>query len=194
MSASCFLCKKTMTYTGIPKHLFSSAHMSEWKALIKKYRKNFLEWIAEYEAGRKTIDNPLPSFPLTKDGKDRYRICFGCNKVESRKTHRCLSADNLKECVDMYKKILSEEEDTVLQETISNEEVVVLNKEMEKKDKRLAQLEEMREVDEERLEKAEQYRDALKGILDQLSHFKEAHESVMSFLEEDYSELKGDIW
>lgn len=196
MATPCFLCKKIVTRPGLPHHYLSLEHMPLWKECIKRNRKAFLDWIAEYEAGNKNIHSKLPSFTLSRDGLKRYRVCFGCKKLDTgnNRDHTCDSKENMKKCVEAYKIILNEVVELAEEYQISNEEVVVLNKEMEKKDKRLAQLEKMREVDEERLEKAEQYRDALKGILDQLSHFKEAHESVISFLEEDYPELKGDVW
>jgi hypothetical protein len=193
MSAKCAFCDKVTTYGGIPKHLFSSAHSSLWKGCIKRYRKNFLEWITEYEAGRKTIDTPLPSFPLTQKGIQRYRVCFGCKKV-SDSGHKCSSPQNLKDCVDMYKSILNEEEETVLEETLSSEEVNNLSKQLEKAEKKVTQLEKLRDDDEQMLEKAERYRYALKDVLEQLSFKGDVYEDIKAYLEEDYKDLEGDIW
>lgn len=190
MSAPCFLCKKIVTRPGLPHHYLSLEHMPLWKECIKRSRKFFLEWISEYEAGKKTIDSKLPSFTLDKESKERYRICFGCKKLErdGMKRHTCDSEENMKKCVEAYKIILNEVVEPEQEETLPSVDV-------RKMEKRIEQLQKMREVDEERLEKAEAYRDFAKFLIQEIQYESlTAYKEIIEKCEEQYSELKGDVW
>jgi hypothetical protein len=190
MSATCAFCDKKTTYGGIPKHLFSSAHMPLWKECILRCRKTFNEWITEYDAGKKSIDHKLPSFTVKHDSTERFRICFGCKKViKSTKEHRCDCEENFKKCVEVYKNILNEEPEQEVKED------VVSTKELDKVKKQLKLLEELRDGDEQRLEKADQYRDFAKFLLQEIEYENlTAFRQIMEKFEEQFTELKGDIW
>ena len=187
---ACILCSHETTKGGIHHHLISKTHMPFWKERIRSCRSSFSTWIAEYEAGKKKLESPLPSFPHSNSSPIRYRICFGCKKVAvGHKTHECESVEKRKNTVEMYKKILNEEEEFVVEE----DEVAPSSSEMKKLQDKVEMLEKKAEVDEDRLEKADTYRYVLKQVLEQTAHFVEANEAVLALLE-DYPELKGDIW
>lgn len=191
MTTPCFLCKKSVTRAGLPHHYLSSEHLPLWKQCIQRSRKLFLDWIADFEAGKKTIDSKLPSFTLSKDGTKRYRVCFGCKKLDTgHREHHCDSLENMKSTVEAYKNILNEEvqEQEVKEDTVST-------KELEKVKKQLKLLEELREKDEERLEKSEVYRDFAKFLIEEIQYESlTAYKEIIEKCEEQYSELKGDLW
>jgi hypothetical protein len=165
--------------------------MPFWKERIISCRKGFEDWIAEYEAGKKNLESPLPSFPPDKKSSKRYRLCFGCKVLDTgKRRHLCESEDNLKKCVEIYKSILKEQAEVI----VADDEEAPSSDEMKKLQKKVDELEKIAEVNEDRLEKAETYRYALKAVLEQFSHHQEAYDSAIACLEEDYPELKGDVW
>lgn len=96
----------------------------------------------------------------------------------------------MKSTVEAYKNILNEEvqEQEVKEDTVST-------KELEKVKKQLKLLEELREKDEERLEKAEVYRDFAKFLIEEIQYESlTAYKEIIEKCEEQYSELKGDLW
>ena len=179
----CPICKKAVSYTGLPKHLFSQEHMPFWKNCIKTNIQKFRDWITSYEEGKTTT---LPLFTLVEKG-DYYRVCFGCKKFcKINKSHKCKSDEKLKECAEMYKKLIKEIEDDPATD------VPVDVRTLQKK---IAQLEKMREVDEIRLEKSEAYRDFAKFLIEEIQFESlTAYKEIIEKCEEQYPELKGDVW
>ena len=187
----CLLCDKMTSRAGLHWHLFSATHMPYWSERIRKSRKHFTEWIEAYDAGKKPQIPLLPSFPQSDKSSKRYRICFGCKKLDTgKKTHTCESAECVKVCVEVYRNILSSEVEVIVEE----DKEAPTSDEMKKLQKKVDELEKIAEVNEDRLEKAETYRYALKAVLEQFSHHQEAYDSAIACLEEDYPELKGDVF
>ena len=183
-------------------HLFSKTHLPFWKERIRSCRSNFLEWIADYEAGKKTLQSPLPSFSHAKGSQQRYRICFGCRKVDTlnveSKRHECDTDEERKKTVEMYKNILNEEVDVELEEIIeearSSEEVKKLQEKVAKLEKEYAKLKKRCDDDTDAVFKSGDYRDALTRILDVVAGHPVAFDAVNQLLEADYQEYKGDYW
>ena len=179
-------------------HLFSKTHLPFWKERIRSCRSGFAVWIAEYEAGKKRLDSPLPSFPHSKTSSIRYRICFGCKKLDTgAKAHACDSVEKREACVEMYKKILNEEEEVVVEEdevAPSSDEMKKLQKEVEKLEKKLEAYQLESDENEKVVEQANTYRSALIDVLRELKHFPDIHKDILTNLEEDFPSLEGDVW
>jgi hypothetical protein len=193
MSAICAFCDKKTTYGGIPKHLFSSAHMPLWKECILRSSKTFKEWITEYDAGKKSIDHKLPSFTVKHGSTERFRICFGCKKViKSTKEHRCDCEENFKKCVEVYKNILNEQQETIVEDPITNKDQ---DAEIKKLQKKVKFLEDIIDGNEKIVEKGEMYRDYIKFLLEEISYANMSiHNEIIEKSEEQFIELKGDVW
>ena len=193
-------------------HLFSKTHLPFWKERIRSCRSGFSLWIAEYEAGKKTLLSPLPSFSGGKDSSIRYRICFGCKKVATgKKTHECDSIEKQKKTVEMYKKILKEEEDVVVEEDKlpvvppSSEEMEKLEKEVKKLRRELRETKvtleayQNKEDDEEESElqkkadKSDAYKSALGDVFRDLERHEEIYKDIRGLFEEYYPSLIEDV-
>ena len=178
--------------------MFSKAHLPFWKERIRSCRSGFAVWIAEYEAGKKTLLSPLPSFSHSRESAQRYRICFGCKKVDTgMKRHECESEEKLKKTVEMYKKILNEEQEVVVEEdevAPSSDEMKKLQKEVEKLEKKVEAYQLESDENEKVVEQANTYRSALIDVLRELKHFPDIHKDILTNLEEDFPSLEGDVW
>ena len=206
---SCILCSHQTTTTGMNFHLFSKTHLPFWKERIRSCRSGFSLWIAEYEAGKKTLLSPLPSFSGGKDSSIRYRICFGCKKVATdKKTHECDSIEKQKKTVEMYKKILKEEEDVVVKEdevAPSSDEVKKLQEKVAKLEKELKTVKvtleayQNKEDDEEESElqkkadKSDAYKSALGDVFRDLERHEEIYKDIRGLFEEYYPSLIEDV-
>ena len=183
-------------------HLFSKTHLPFWKERIRSCRSGFSLWIADYEAGKKTLQSPLPSFSGGKVSADMYRICFGCKRVAvGKKTHECDSVEKRKKTVEMYKKILNEEEDVVVEEdevAPSSEEVKKLEKELRAVKVKLEAYEAASDDEEEdelqkKADKSDAYKSALRDVFRSLERHPELYKDIRAIFEEDYPSLSEDV-
>ena len=192
--------------------MFSKAHLPFWKERIRSCRSGFAVWIAEYEAGKKTLLSPLPSFSHSRESAQRYRICFGCKKVDTgMKRHECESEEKLKKTVEMYKKILKEEEDVVVEEDEppvvppSSEEMEKLEKEVKKLQRELRETKvkleayQNKEDDEEedelqkKADKSDAYKSALRDVFRDLERHEEIYKDIRGLFEDYYPSLIEDV-
>ena len=70
MEAVCPLCSKGMSWVGLSKHIFSSAHRHELPALI----------LAANAASDLRLPNRLPVIRNKDENKNDIHLCFGCKK------------------------------------------------------------------------------------------------------------------
>jgi len=202
-----------MSFAGLPKHIFSHTHFHHLREAVIRSKSSILSWIAEYEAGKKSLQKPLPTISFSDKDTNRYRVCFSCKKISisgSNKEHRCDTnakkwEEKRKECVDEYKTILAEAKDIPLTqpqesltETVTDPDLIYSLKnhqaDLKTLTKKAEALQGIIDSNEEVVEKADQYRESLRYVLNytKCDNF-ELYERILTNLKEEFPEVQGEF-
>ena len=108
--AACVICSKALSRQALKSHYFSKAHTSDIENAILKGRSYVEPWIAEYEAGKKAIQQAFVSLAFSTGAMKRYFVCIPCKYFGfTAKPHEC-TVENRKANVEYYKGVLSSAE------------------------------------------------------------------------------------
>ena len=175
------ICKKTVTYAGLKKHVFSSFHAQDIINAIHRHKSRYEAWLKKYEASPATTQAPLILF--SDKPNEGYYFCPECNSLRSYRSPKLLTCGHLKETADFIRECLKKDAGVKEDAIVSNAEVELLKKKLEKAE---LQLKKEREHNAILCEENMAYYSAV-------SHFHEhdthSFNTIMSFMKEKEPEF-----
>lgn len=194
---SCFLCKKEVTRSNKPKHLFSAAHAQDIFNEILKKKAAFSAWLKSIEEGRPAV---IPSIFSSMTALARgYKICYACKTLqETPLAFSACSCGDVAKNASVIKDIL--ETKTFVANPLYQKSVAVEAKtadtqteegggggDTQKLQKEIARLKKQREIDEVVLDEADEMTDGLFTVLEMLQEYNlDVMLEAMRLLKDDY--------
>ena len=105
------MCDKKMARQNRSKHIFSHAHTKDIDDAILRSRRGIQSWIADYDAGKKKLDDRLPGISLKERCSTYHIICTACRFMgkSTDRPHKC-TALGRKVTINYYRSVLGNED------------------------------------------------------------------------------------
>lgn len=146
MSASCPICKKTMTFAGLRQHIFSGFHAKDVINSIHKRKVLYTTLLEKFTTQPKSCG--FPKLYLTQTASESHEFCHPCKKFRTVKNNMPIDCndDHKKQSMEFIKECLAKEASEPIVEEVeapktSDADALQLKKQVVAQQKKIAALE-----------------------------------------------------